>query len=114
MAAISRAECAGFLVIEDDFIATTPCLPDQMRAAGKARPQPSANHCAGEADASLATALGLDAKPIIAGALYGPECSACVIVSGAVRAMRVAMRCLSAACGNILRLKKLNRAWPLN
>jgi hypothetical protein len=114
MAAISRAGCAGFLVIEDDFIATTPCLLDPMRAAGKALPHPAANHRAGEADASLATGLGLDAKPIKAGALYGPECSACVFASAAVRAMRVAMRCLSAACGKILRRKKLNRAWPLN
>ena len=84
MAAISREGFAGFSVIEDYFIATRPSLLDEMRAADKAPPHPSANHRAGELNASLATVLGLDAKPIDAGALYGPALSACVIANAAV------------------------------
>ena len=103
MVAISRERFAGFLVIEDDFIATTPCLLGEMRAAGKAHPHPLANHRAGELYVSLATVPGLDAKPIKAGALFGSALRACVIANVPVCAKRFLIRCLSAACGKIVR-----------
>ena len=77
-------DAPGFERFEGYLIKTIASLLDEMRGVGKPLPHPSANHRTGELNASLATVLGLDAKPIDAGAVYGPALSACVIVSGAV------------------------------
>ncbi len=77
-------DAPGFERFEDYLIRTIASWLDEMRGIGKALPRPSANHRAGELNASLATVLGLDAKPIDAGALYGPALSAGVIANAAV------------------------------
>ena len=74
----------GFERFEDYLIKTIASWLDEMRGIGKPLPRPSANHRAGELNASLATVLGLDAKPIEAGAVYGPALSAGVIANAAV------------------------------
>ena len=96
-------ESPGFAQFTYYFIGTTPGFFDEIRATGKALSHPSVKQPMGEVNASLASVPWLDAKSSHAGVLYGPESSPWRIACLTGSAMRVAIRCRSAACGNIVR-----------
>ena len=60
-------EAPGFERFEDYLIKTIASWLDEMRGISKPLPHPSANHRAGELNASTGNSAGLDAKPIDAG-----------------------------------------------